>query len=175
MDEKISDATTRNHARSHPSQRSRTPRHYKEEPQGPHRPGTEEGPLELAFPVPPDSQNILTRFGIPKGNITVWDATAQGTKVMDVKLSTGLSTFYAARASRKKFVTAFFTTDESFDLKNPHPAERAPRPWPACWRWATTGSRLVTGGGVTSSPSSRGRAPCADRSRRDPDRGCGLK
>ncbi len=71
------------------------------------------GRWSLAFLVPPGSQNTLTRFGIPKGNVTAWDATSQGTKAMDVKLSAGLSTFYAARASGKKSVTAFFTTDMS--------------------------------------------------------------
>lgn len=71
------------------------------------------GRWSLAFLVPPSSQGSLTRFGIPKGNVTVWDANAQGTKVMDEKLSAGLSTFYKARASGKKSVTAFFTTDMS--------------------------------------------------------------
>ncbi|HYH95164.1 vWA domain-containing protein [Hyalangium sp.] len=71
------------------------------------------GRWSLAFLVPPGSQNTLTRFGIPKGNVTVWNATATGAKVMDEKLSAGLSTFYAARASGKKSVTSFFTTDMS--------------------------------------------------------------
>jgi len=77
------------------------------------------GRWSLAFLVPPGSQNSLTRFGIPKGNVTVWDATAQGTKVMDMKLAAGLSSFYAARAGGKKSVTAFFTTDMSkVDVKS---------------------------------------------------------
>lgn len=71
------------------------------------------GRWSLAFLVPPGSQSTLTRYGIPKGNVTAWDATAKGTKVMDEKLSAGLSIFYAARASGKKSVTAFFTTDMS--------------------------------------------------------------
>jgi hypothetical protein len=71
------------------------------------------GRWSLAFLVPPGSQVTLTRFGIPKGNVTVWDATAKGTQVMDEKLAAGLSTFYKARASGKKSVTAFFTTDMS--------------------------------------------------------------
>ncbi|WP_224368587.1 VWA domain-containing protein [Hyalangium versicolor] len=69
------------------------------------------GRWSLAFLVPSGSENTLTRFGIPKGNVTRWDATAKGTKVMDEKLSAGLKTFYAARASGQKSVTAFFTTD----------------------------------------------------------------
>jgi len=77
------------------------------------------GRWSLAFLVPPGSQNTLTPFGIPKGNVTVWDATAKGTKVMDMKLAAGLSSFYAARASGKKSVTAFFTTDMSkVDVKS---------------------------------------------------------
>ncbi len=71
------------------------------------------GRWSLAFLVPPGGERYLTRFGIPKGNITVWDATAKGAKVMDVKLASGLSSFYAARASGKQSVTAFFTTDMS--------------------------------------------------------------
>lgn len=71
------------------------------------------GRWSLAFLVPPGGQGTLARFGIPKGNISVWDATARGTKVMDVKLASGLSSFYAARASGKQSVTAFFTTDMS--------------------------------------------------------------
>ncbi len=77
------------------------------------------GRWSLAFLVPSGSQNTLTRFGIPKGNITVWDATAKGAKVMDEKLSAGLQTFYSARASGQKAVKAFFTTDMSkVDLKS---------------------------------------------------------
>ena len=71
------------------------------------------GQRSLAFLVPPGSQNTLTRFGIPKGNVTLWDATAKGTKAMDLKLAAGLSSFYAARASGKQAVTSFFTTDMS--------------------------------------------------------------
>jgi uncharacterized protein YegL len=77
------------------------------------------GRWSLAFLVPPGSQNTLTRYGIPKGNVTVWDATAKGAKVMDEKLSAGLSTFYKARASGKRAVTGFFTTDMSkVDVKS---------------------------------------------------------
>lgn len=71
------------------------------------------GRWSLAFLVPPGGQSYLTRFGIPAGNISVWDATAKGAKAMDVKLASGLSSFYAARASGKQSVTAFFTTDMS--------------------------------------------------------------
>lgn len=71
------------------------------------------GRWSLAFLVPPGGQNALARFGIPKGNITVWDATTKGAKAMDVKLSAGLSSFYSARASGQKSVSAFFTTDMS--------------------------------------------------------------
>jgi hypothetical protein len=71
------------------------------------------GRWSLAFLVPPGSENTLTRFGIPRGNVTAWDATAKGAKVMDAKLSHGLSSFYDARASGQKSVTAFFTTDMS--------------------------------------------------------------
>ncbi|HWU91335.1 MAG TPA: vWA domain-containing protein [Kofleriaceae bacterium] len=88
-------------------------RHYKKSLKGLISQVQKTGRWSLAFLVPPGSQNTLTRFGIPQGNVTVWDATAKGTKVMDVKLSAGLSTFYAARASGKKSVTAFFTTDMS--------------------------------------------------------------
>lgn len=88
-------------------------RHYKKSLKGLVSKVQKTGRWSLAFLVPPGSQNTLTRFGIPRGNVTVWDATATGAKVMDVKLSTGLSGFYAARASGKKAVTAFFTTDMS--------------------------------------------------------------
>jgi uncharacterized protein YegL len=77
------------------------------------------GRWSLAFLVPPGSQNTLTRFGIPKGNVTVWDPSAKGAKVMDEKLSAGLSTFYKARASGQKSVSTFFTTDMSkVDVKS---------------------------------------------------------
>ncbi|WP_224240444.1 VWA domain-containing protein [Hyalangium gracile] len=77
------------------------------------------GRWSLAFLVPPGSENTLTKFGIPKGNVTRWDATAKGTKVLDEKLAAGLKTFYAARASGQKSVTAFFTTDMSkVDVKS---------------------------------------------------------
>jgi len=71
------------------------------------------GRWSLAFLVPPGGERYLTRFGIPAGNISVWDATAKGAKVMDVKLAAGLSKYYAARASGKQSVSAFFTTDMS--------------------------------------------------------------
>lgn len=71
------------------------------------------GRWSLAFLVPPGGERYLARFGIPKGNISVWDATAKGAKVMDVKLAAGLSTYYKARASGQQSVTAFFTTDMS--------------------------------------------------------------
>lgn len=77
------------------------------------------GRWSLAFLVPPGSEGTLARFGIPKGNITAWDATDKGAKVMDEKLSAGLSTFYKARASGQKAVSAFFTTDMSkVDVKS---------------------------------------------------------
>jgi hypothetical protein len=88
-------------------------RHYKTKLKGLIAQVQKTGRWSLAFLVPPGSQNSLTRFGIPKGNVTVWDATAKGTKSMDMKLSHGLSSFYAARASGQKSVTAFFTTDMS--------------------------------------------------------------
>lgn len=88
-------------------------RHYKRSLKGLIQTVQKTGRWSLAFLVPPGSQNTLTRFGIPKGNVTVWDATAKGTQVMDEKLAAGLSTFYKARASGKKSVTAFFTTDMS--------------------------------------------------------------
>lgn len=69
------------------------------------------GRWSLAFLVPPRSERSLTRFGIPKGNVTSWDATVKGTQVMDEKLSAGLNTFYKARASGQKSVNTFFTTD----------------------------------------------------------------
>lgn len=77
------------------------------------------GRWSLAFLVPPRSEGSLTRFGIPRGNVTRWDATARGTKVMDEKLSAGLQTFYKARASGQKAVNTFFTTDMSkVDVKS---------------------------------------------------------
>jgi hypothetical protein len=77
------------------------------------------GRWSLAFLVPPRSVGSLTRYGIPKGNVTSWDATAKGTKVMDEKLSAGLQTFYKARASGQKSVNTFFTTDMSkVDVKS---------------------------------------------------------
>jgi len=94
-------------------------RHYKKSLKGLIAKVQKTGRWSLAFLVPPGSQNTLTRFGIPKGNVTIWDATAKGTKVMDVKLAAGLSSFYAARASGQKSVTAFFTTDMSkVDVKS---------------------------------------------------------
>jgi len=88
-------------------------RHYKKSLKGLIQQVQKTGRWSLAFLVPPSSKNSLTRFGIPKGNVTVWDANARGTQVMDEKLSAGLSTFYKPRASGKKSVTAFFTTDMS--------------------------------------------------------------
>lgn len=71
------------------------------------------GRWSLAFLVPPRSENSMTVYGIPRGNVTSWDATAKGTQVMDEKLSAGLQTFYKARASGQKAVNTFFTTDMS--------------------------------------------------------------
>jgi uncharacterized protein YegL len=88
-------------------------RHYKKSLKGLIAQVQKTGRWSLAFLVPPGSENTLTRFGIPKGNVTRWDATAKGAKVMDEKLAAGLKTFYAARASGQKSVTAFFTTDMS--------------------------------------------------------------
>jgi uncharacterized protein YegL len=77
------------------------------------------GRWSLAFLVPPGSENSMTSFGIPRGNVTSWAANAKGAKVMDEKLSAGLQTFYKARASGQKSVNSFFTTDMSkVDVKS---------------------------------------------------------
>ncbi len=77
------------------------------------------GRWSLAFLVPPGSENSMTVFGIPRGNVTSWAANAKGAKVMDEKLSAGLQTFYKARASGQKSVNTFFTTDMSkVDVKS---------------------------------------------------------
>jgi uncharacterized protein YegL len=99
--------------------RENASRHYKTKLKGLIQEVQKTGRWSLAFLVPPGSQNALTRFGIPKGNVTVWSANAQGAQVMDEKLSAGLSTFYKARAKGKKAVTSFFTTDMSkVDIKS---------------------------------------------------------
>ncbi|MDY7226435.1 vWA domain-containing protein [Hyalangium rubrum] len=94
-------------------------RHYKTKLKGLIQQVQKTGRWSLAFLVPPGNERSLTRFGIPKGNVTSWDATVKGTKVMDEKLSAGLSTFYKARASGQKSVNAFFTTDMTkVDIKS---------------------------------------------------------
>lgn len=67
----------------------------------------------IAFLTPKSGIKRLTSFGIPKGNVQDWAASAAGAKAAGKKLSEGLTGFFNARRSGKKAVTGFFQADLS--------------------------------------------------------------
>ncbi len=68
----------------------------------------------FAFMLPQgNKQNFMTRFGIPDGNITEWDASVEGAKRATQTISTGLTNYYSMRSTGGQSTKQFFTTDLS--------------------------------------------------------------
>ena len=71
------------------------------------------GRWSIAFLTPKSGMKALKRFGIPKGNIQDWDASAKGAKAAGEKLKKGLTGFFEARRSGQAATSGFFTADLS--------------------------------------------------------------
>ena len=71
------------------------------------------GRWSLAFLTPKSGVKSLTRFGIPKGNIQDWAATAKGAQAAGESMRRGLDSFFDARRGGKQAVTGFFKADLS--------------------------------------------------------------
>jgi hypothetical protein len=69
------------------------------------------GRWTFAFLVPKGGAATLKKFGIPDGNIQVWNTTAKGVADLGKSMRRGLDTFYAARGQGQRAVTAVFTTN----------------------------------------------------------------
>ena len=71
------------------------------------------GRWSLAFLTPKTGVTVLKRFGIPKGNIQDWAATAEGAKEAGERMRAGLESFFDARRGGKQAVSGFFKADLS--------------------------------------------------------------
>jgi len=69
------------------------------------------GRWSIVFLVPKSGVSVLTRFGIPAGNIQSWEATAKGAEEMGRRIAQGVDNFYTARSTGQRAVRQFFTTD----------------------------------------------------------------
>lgn len=69
------------------------------------------GRWTFAFLTPKGGAAVLTKFGIPEGNIRAWTTTSAGMKQLDQTLQQGLQNFYTARSQGQKAVAGVFTTD----------------------------------------------------------------
>ena len=69
------------------------------------------GRWTIAFLVPKGGAATLKKFGIPDGNIQVWNTTAKGVADLYKNMRRGLDTFYAARGQGQRAVTSVFTTN----------------------------------------------------------------
>ncbi|HTL34617.1 MAG TPA: vWA domain-containing protein, partial [Kofleriaceae bacterium] len=71
------------------------------------------GRWSIAFLTPKSGIRTLKKFGIPKGNIQDWDASAKGAKAAGEKLKQGLNGFFEGRRSGQAATSGFFTADLS--------------------------------------------------------------
>jgi|GEM_PF-1473092 len=69
------------------------------------------GRWTFAFLVPKGGASVLKKFGIPDGNIQVWNTTAKGVADLGKSMRRGLDTFYAARGQGQRAVKGVFTTN----------------------------------------------------------------
>jgi Mg-chelatase subunit ChlD len=69
------------------------------------------GRWTFAFLVPRGGASVLKKFGIPDGNIQVWNTTAKGVADLGKSMRRGLDTFYAARGQGQRSVKGVFTTN----------------------------------------------------------------
>lgn len=68
----------------------------------------------IAFQVPHGSANNLARqFGIPRGNITEWEATERGTRAASVMTNSSVGAYYNSRSAGMKSSKDFYVTDLS--------------------------------------------------------------
>jgi hypothetical protein len=69
----------------------------------------------VVFLVPSDSykKTLCVRYGIPLGNVEVWEQSADGMERASASIARGISSYVADRASGKRSTTKFFETDAS--------------------------------------------------------------
>lgn len=69
------------------------------------------GRWTLAFLTPPGGERTLESFGIPSGNIQIWQTSAAGMQKLRESMQQGMGNFYAARQTGQKAVVGVFTTN----------------------------------------------------------------
>ncbi len=69
----------------------------------------------FVFLVPDENakHELVRKYGIPYGNVTVWAATKEGTKKAGESISRGISRYYSSRARGERSVREFFRADLS--------------------------------------------------------------
>lgn len=71
----------------------------------------------FVFRVPLGHAGVLTRYGIPAGNIQEWDNTVQGITSSTSTTKTAFRNFYAARASGATSTSRFYADTSTVTLK----------------------------------------------------------
>lgn len=70
----------------------------------------------ITFQVPAGDKSVLTRLGIPSGNISEWEQSEEGLEEVEHVTSGGLDQYYLARSTNQRSIQTFYTNPANVAL-----------------------------------------------------------